>query len=67
MVSEALIVNHGKCIRQFVLNARRNAQFLSSLQKESLFTAKTAIESIKDFNIMLDIVDELKRFLFFYN
>lgn len=31
-----------RCIKQFVLNAGRNAKFLSSQQKESLFIAEIA-------------------------
>jgi hypothetical protein len=31
-----------KCTKQFALNARKNAKFLSSLQKVNLFSAKTA-------------------------
>jgi hypothetical protein len=34
---------HEKCIKQFVLSARRNVKFHSSQQKASLFTAKNVI------------------------
>jgi hypothetical protein len=43
-----------KCTKQFALNARKNAKFLSSLQKESQFIAKNVMlkKVQEDFNIL---------------
>jgi hypothetical protein len=45
----ALIEVLEKCTRQFVLNASRNAKFLSSLQATDLCFAKIASRNTKDF------------------
>ena len=37
------ILDQKRCIKQFALNADRNAKFLSSQQKASRFTAKNVI------------------------
>jgi len=42
-----LIEDQGRCIKQLVLSARRNAKFLSSLEKIAQYTAKIAIQSAK--------------------
>ena len=39
-----------RCTRLFALNARRNAKFLSSLQKVNQFTAKTVFKSTENSN-----------------
>ena len=41
---EEISTGHVKCIRQPVLIAAQNVTYHSSLQKESQFTAKNAIE-----------------------
>ena len=40
--------NQEKCIKQFVLNAEKNAKFLSSQQKASQFFARNVIERKED-------------------
>jgi hypothetical protein len=47
-----LALNHEKCIKQFVLNVRKNAKYHSNLQKANQFTAKNVmlIKSHEDFN-----------------
>jgi hypothetical protein len=44
------ILDHVKCIKQLVLNVRKNARCHSNLQKASQFTAKIAIRRKKDIN-----------------
>ena len=39
-VLEALVANLEKCTRQFVLNVRKNAKFLSNQQKANQFSAE---------------------------
>ena len=51
-----------KCIKQFVLNAERNAKFLLSLQRENLFFARIVLEKRKD----SDFLDAFKNKYFFY-
>lgn len=40
---EDLLVDHEKCTRQFVLNARRNVKFHSSLKKTDQSIAESAL------------------------
>ena len=56
-----------KCTKQYVLNVARNAKYHSSLQKESLFIAKNAIEKDENSNhfIALKLHIIFSLFLFF--
>ena len=47
---EVILTALEKCIKLYALTAVRNAKFLSSQQKASLFIAETAIKSIRNFN-----------------
>ena len=49
---EILNLDHEKCIKQFVPNARRNAKFHSSQEETSHFIAENASQATED-NISL--------------
>jgi len=56
------ILDLEKCIKLFVLSVARNVKFLLSLQKESLFFARIALERKEDF----DFLDAFKSKYFYF-
>ena len=43
---EALMMDQGKCIKQFAQNVRKNAKFHSNLQKASQFIVEIVFKNI---------------------
>jgi len=58
---EASAENHEKCIKQFALNADRNAKSRSNQQRASLFIAGIASEKEKDSD---SLVSQIIFFIF---
>ena len=64
MVSEE-ILDHDRCIKQFVLNVAKNAKFHSSLQKAEMFFAKNVLQN-EETGINSLVINKFIFFLFLY-